>query len=128
MFRLLIFVVSVIGLPLGSAPGIAADLELKVECLCVSEGEGKAEGMTTRDRDTAQLESIGESERIVLLVPTETPGETHKKACDKLTEKYEVKNDPYLPSAEPVKVLLDEFAEIIPEPPYKTTFAGFLQQ
>lgn len=105
----------------------ADDPIVKVECLCVSQGKGMAEGMTARtiDLNSDEMKAVIRNELVFILSPSEPPGEVQKRACDRLTEMVHAARTPYVPSTTPVRLELGLVTKMKPGDDYKTSLGGF---
>jgi hypothetical protein len=86
-----------------------------------------AEGMTARtiDLNSDEMKAVIRNELVLILSPSEPPGEVQKRACDRLTEIVHAARTPYVPSTTPVRLELGLVTKMKPGDDYKTSFSGF---
>jgi len=105
------------------------DPVVRVECLCVSEVSGRAEGMTNKTwvELSGDLRKIARNQMIVKLSPSESPGETQERACAELTKSLRVDDRPYVPSADAVTIDFRLLTRHEAGSAYRNSLFGFIR-
>jgi hypothetical protein len=119
-------IVSCLVFTLWSTPVFAEDPFLTIECLCISPDSKMAVGLTAKKWDdlSAAYSDILQNKMVVILAPSETPGDRQKQACAKWAEMNGSSKTPYAPSAEPVRVKFGGMLKFTPESTYQTAIRG----
>jgi hypothetical protein len=130
MPRVLVLLVVLPGYLLGSTPAAAEAPVVSVETLCVSVEDGRAAGLTARAWDdlSPSYNDILRNDMVLVLAPSEPPGEFHRRVCAKFTEVDGTSTRPYVPSAVPVTVKYGGMSKFTPESTYQIAVRGLIVQ
>lgn len=104
----------------------ADDPVVTVDCLCVSERDGRVRGLMLKPwyelMDT--LDPVVGNDLIFVVAAAAPPGDREEQACREVTKRLGKESRPYAAVAGPVRMKLDGFEGIVPLLDYDSSYYG----